>query len=79
MSSSLLVLSLIVTFALNWGWKARRKLVGLSIAIYGLAIAVTLLYLFPNWWRWLRGSGMYVGLVPLLLALANSRGQRTQA
>lgn len=95
----LLILSLIVTIALNWNQKARRKLIGITIALYALAIAATALYFVPElmafanspkltvspaewlargqrWQRlsWLRGVMMYIGIVPLLLALAKPVG-----
>ena len=91
----LLILSLIVTLALNWKFRARRRLIAITIALYVLALVATTFYFVPElrafanspklavspaewlargqrWQRlsWLRGMMMYVGLVPLLLALA---------
>ena len=91
----LLILSLAITFGLNWKSKRRRWLIGISIAIYAVAIIATFLYFVPElrafraspdltvspsewfargqrWqhWSWLRGSFMYLGFIPLLLAVA---------
>src|SRR5687768_8895233 len=44
----LLVLSLIATIVLNWNQKARRKLIGITIALYVLAILATALYFVPE-------------------------------
>jgi len=44
----LLVLSVIVTLALNWKMKARRKLIGLSLAVYVPVLIVTGLYFIPE-------------------------------
>ena len=93
----LLILSLIATLALNWRFRARRRLIGISIAIYVVALVATALYFLPElgafarsqsstvppaewlvrgqrWQRlsWLRGVTMYMGFVPLLLALARA-------
>jgi hypothetical protein len=44
----LLILSLIATLALNWRRRARRKLIGVSIALYALALVATALYFVPE-------------------------------
>lgn len=44
----LLILSLIVTLALNWGLRARRKLILTSFAVYVLVLAVTQIYFIPE-------------------------------
>ena len=91
---SLLILSLVVSLALNWKIRARRRLIGISLTLYALAIVATAFYFVPElrafknspnlavspaeWfargqrWQklsWLRGTVMYLGMVPLLLAL----------
>ena len=90
-----LILSLVVSLALNWKIRARRKLIGITMTLYALAIVATTFYFVPElrafknsphlavspaeWlargqrWQklsWLRGTVMYLGMVPLLLALA---------
>ncbi len=90
----LLILSLVVSLVLNWKIRARRKLIGITMTLYALAIVATTLYFVPElqafknspnlavspaeWlargqrWQklsWLRGTVMYLGMVPLLLAL----------
>ena len=90
----LLILSLVVSLALNWKMRARRRLIGISMTLYALAIVATIFYFVPEllafknspnlavspaeWlargqrWQklsWLRGAVMYLGTVPLLLAL----------
>ena len=94
----LLILSLVVSLALNWKMRTRRKLIGITITLYALAIVATTFYFVPElrafknspnlavspaeWfargqrWQklsWLRGTVMYLGMVPLLLALATPR------
>ena len=44
----LLILSLVATVVLNWGQRARRKLIGVSIALYVLALAATASYFVPE-------------------------------
>jgi phosphoglycerol transferase MdoB-like AlkP superfamily enzyme len=44
----LLILFLLATIVLNWNQKARRKLIGLTVAIYVLAILATALYFVPE-------------------------------
>jgi len=91
----LLILSLVVSLALNWKIRARRKLIGITMTLYALALLATAFYFVPElqafrnsphlavspaeWfargqrWQklsWLRGTVMYLGVVPLLLALA---------
>ena len=91
----LLILSLVVSLALNWKIRARRRLIGITMTLYALAIVATTFYFVPElqafknspnlavspaeWfargqrWQklsWLRGTVMYLGIVPLLRALA---------
>lgn len=90
----LLIFFLIIALVSNWRLKARRKFIGISIALYVLALVATALYFVPElgnfansphlsvspaewlargqrWQRlsWLRGAVIYIGFVPLLLAL----------
>jgi len=90
-----LILSLVVSLALNWKIRARRKLIAITMTLYALALVATTFYFVPElqafknsphlavspaeWfargqrWQklsWLRGTVMYLGMVPLLLALA---------
>ena len=44
----LAILSLIISLALNWKIRARRKLVLITLGIYLLAIVVTALYFVPE-------------------------------
>jgi hypothetical protein len=44
----LLILTLIITLWLNWKWKARRKLIGISVVVYALALVATTLYFVPE-------------------------------
>ena len=44
----LLILSLIATIVLNWNQKARRKLIGITITLYVLAVLATVLYFVPE-------------------------------
>lgn len=44
----LLILTLVVTVALNWRSRARRKLILISFAVYVLVIAVSMLYFIPE-------------------------------
>jgi uncharacterized membrane protein len=44
----LLILSLIIALALNWKFKARRKLIALSFGIYIVALIVTSVYFVPE-------------------------------
>jgi hypothetical protein len=44
----LLILSLVVTLALNWGARARRKLILTSLAVYVLVLAISLVYFIPE-------------------------------
>ena len=44
----LAILSLIVSLALNWKNRARRKLIIIPLAVYLLAIVVTALYFVPE-------------------------------
>ncbi len=101
----LLILSLVVSLALNWKIRARRRLIGISLTLYALAIVATAFYFVPElrafknspnlavspaeWfargqrWQkfsWLRGTVMYLGIVPLLLALTKpvNEPQRTK-
>ena len=101
----LLILSLAVSLALNWKIRARRRLIGITVTLYALAIVATAFYFVPElrafknspnlavspaeWfargqrWQklsWLRGTVMYLGIVPLLLALTKpvNEPQRTK-
>ncbi len=90
----LLILSLIVTLALNWRFRARRKLILITFVLYIVVLVITQAYFLPElmaferspgsgvpaadwltrgqrWQRlsWVRGAIMYVGILPLLLAL----------
>jgi hypothetical protein len=44
----LAILSLIISLALNWKTRARRKLITIPLVVYLLAIVVTSLYFFPE-------------------------------
>ena len=44
----LAILSLIVSLALNWKIRARRKLIILPLVVYSVAIVVTALYFVPE-------------------------------
>jgi hypothetical protein len=91
----LVILSLIVSLALNWKRRPRCKLIGTTMGLYALVLIVTMLYFVPElrafknspnlavspaewlmrgqrWQRfsWLRGTLMYLGIVPLLMGLA---------
>ena len=44
----LLILSLITTLILNWRQRRRRKLIGVTVALYALAIVATALYFVPE-------------------------------
>jgi hypothetical protein len=44
----LLILSLIVSLALNWKLKSRRKLILISFAVYALVLVVSQLYFVPE-------------------------------
>ena len=44
----LIILSLIITLALNWKLKARRKLIAITMVLYALAIIATTLYFVPE-------------------------------
>ena len=44
----LLILSLIIALALNWKFKARRKLIALSFGIYIVALIVSAVYFVPE-------------------------------
>lgn len=44
----LLILSLIITLALNWRMKERRKLILISAGLYALAIVATAIYFVPE-------------------------------
>jgi hypothetical protein len=44
----LLILSLIVTLALNWKFKPRRKLIMTSFGIYFVILVITQLYFLPE-------------------------------
>lgn len=90
----LLIVSMLAAVALNWKFRARRKLLLISLAIYFVVLVVSQLYFIPElrafevspksslspadwlargtlWQRlsWIRGTVMYLGILPLLLAL----------
>jgi hypothetical protein len=44
----LLILSLIVSLALNWRMRARRKLILISFVVYALVIVISQLYFIPE-------------------------------
>jgi hypothetical protein len=44
----LLIISLIAALALNWRWKARRRLIGLSFIVYGVMLVATQMYFVPE-------------------------------
>lgn len=44
----LAILSLIISLALNWKIRARRKLIAIPLGVYVLAIVVTSLYFVPE-------------------------------
>lgn len=44
----LLILSLILTLILNWKLRARRKLVFISLVVYVLMLAISLIYFVPE-------------------------------
>ena len=44
----LLILSLIVSLLLNWKLRARRKLVLISLVVYALMLAISLIYFVPE-------------------------------
>jgi len=44
----LLILSLIATLALNWRFRARRRLIAITAAIYAFALVTTTLYFVPE-------------------------------
>lgn len=43
-----LLLTFIAALALNWRWKSRRKLIGISLGLYVLVIAATITYFVPE-------------------------------
>ena len=43
-----LLLTFIAALALNWRWKSRRKLIGISLGLYVLVIAATVTYFVPE-------------------------------
>jgi hypothetical protein len=100
----LLILSLIISLVLNWKLKARRKLIGITMALYAVALVATTFYFVPElkafanspnllvspaewlargqrwqWLSWTRGLMMYIGFVPLLLALAKPVGVQKES
>lgn len=44
----LLILSLIVALVLNWKFRSRRKLIGISFLVYVLVLVVSRLYFIPE-------------------------------
>jgi hypothetical protein len=69
----LLVLSLLITLALNWKLKARRKLILLSFAVYAVVLVISRLYFIPE-------LGVFKHSAELGLSRAQwwARGQRWQ-
>ena len=90
----LLILSMIVSLALNWRSRSRRKLVLVSFAVYFVVLVASSLFFIPeliafsespsgglpptewlergNRWQrlsWVRGTVVYVGILPLLFAV----------
>jgi hypothetical protein len=44
----LLILSLIITLALNWRLRARRKLIFIAFAVYALVLIISRIYFIPE-------------------------------
>ena len=70
----LLILSLVVTLALNWRSRARRKLILTSIAVYALVLAVTQVYFIPELIAFARSPES--GLSPAEWLVRGQRWQR---
>jgi hypothetical protein len=69
----LLILSLIVTLALNWRLRARRKLILISFAVYVLVIIISRIYFIPELIAFERSPGSSLSPAEWL-----ARGQRWQ-
>jgi hypothetical protein len=69
----LLILSLIVALVLNWKFRARRKLILISFAIYFLVLVVTQIYFLPELGAFERSPNSNVSASEWL-----ARGQRWQ-
>ena len=69
----LLILSLVVSLALNWKIRARRKLLGISMTLYGLAIVATIFYFVPELLAFKNSPNLAVSPAEWL-----ARGQRWQ-
>ena len=69
----LLILSLIVTLALNWRSRARRKLILISFAVYALVLVITQIYFIPELIAFERSPGSSPSPAEWL-----ARGQRWQ-
>ena len=69
----LLILSFVVTLALNWRSAPRRKLILMSLAVYVVVLVVSMLYFIPELVAFERSPGS--GLLP---AEWLARGQRWQ-
>ena len=69
----LLILSLLITLALNWKSKPRRKLILISLAIYFLVLVVTQIYFIPELIAFARSPQSTVSPAEWL-----ARGQRWQ-
>jgi hypothetical protein len=69
----LLILSLVVTLALNWRSRARRKLILISFAVYALVIVISMTYFIPELIAFERSPGSSVTPAEWL-----ARGQRWQ-
>ena len=69
----LVILSLILALILNWKFRARRKLILITFAIYAVVLVVTQLYFLPELFAFERSANS--GVSP---AEWFSRGQRWQ-
>ena len=69
----LLILSLVVTLALNWRSRARRKLVLVSFAVYVLVLLISRIYFIPELIAFERSPGSSLSPADWL-----ARGQRWQ-
>ena len=56
----LLILSLIVSFALNWKVRERRRLMGVAIGLYVIALIATQLYFLPELFNFARSASLTV-------------------
>ncbi|MFN2501604.1 MAG: hypothetical protein ABR530_06295 [Pyrinomonadaceae bacterium] len=90
----LMLLSLVISIAVNWRQRRRRNLILITAGVYIAAIIATAIYFVPeliafaaspgsatprdewlargNRWQylsWVRGTAMYLSMIPLLFAL----------